>query len=32
MEKGAFEKELQEYTRKSVEELKKAYSERAIEP
>ena len=32
VEKGIFEKELQEYTRKSVEELKKAYSERVTEP
>lgn len=32
VEKGTYEKELQEYTRKSVEELKKAYSDRVIEP
>lgn len=31
VEKGTYEKELQEYMRKSVEELKKAYSERVIE-
>jgi succinate dehydrogenase/fumarate reductase-like Fe-S protein len=32
VEKGTYEKELQEYMRKSAEELKKAYSERVIEP
>lgn len=32
VEKGVFEKELREYTRKSVDELKRAYSERVTEP